>query len=506
MTRLDWLALSLVTCFAGVIRVVAVGYPRSTVLDEYWYARDGCYYWRASVDACGMRGLRPPDRDATTWLAQYGELTPEHPPLGKWLIGAPTAVLGYSPGAWRLASVLAGALTVALLYVLVRRSLDSVAAASGAAGLLAIDYPHFIHSRVAMLEVFVALFAVAAFCCCVFDREQVNARADGRTSHHWWRLGAGLAAGAATACKLTGAAVVAGVIVLTILWEVGAARRAEQRGSSYTRSWASIVLLLLAVPVATYALTFAGRIDGSLVAVPWADGSWIREWLERQWYMVRFHTEKPSTSSSPWALPMTVAPLAYVLERAGDRVREVLLFGNPFLWWGGFAAVVYALVSLIRRRRTTTSALVVVAFLSAYVGWLVPALARQNILVYYAVPVAPFLYFALAYGYVSIPRARLRRVAGAVTVALAAAAFAFYWPILTGRPLESKSWKLRACSAQTLWLERREDCGLEFVRTSVRFAPRPGFHHPSHRANARTATSLPEGSITVYPRSSRNRL
>ena len=107
MTRRDWGALALIASLAAIVRIIAVNSPSSTLLDEYWYARDGCYYWKSSVEECGMTGLIPPDRDVATWLARYGELTPEHPPLAKWLIGAPTAVLGtprvrgVSPPSWR---------------------------------------------------------------------------------------------------------------------------------------------------------------------------------------------------------------------------------------------------------------------------------------------------------------------------------------------------------------------------------------------------------------------
>ena len=54
---------------------------------------------------------------------------------------------------------------------------------------------------------------------------------------------------------------------------------------------------------------------------------------ECQSYILRFHMDKPSTGGSSWTLPMTEAPLAYLLDRSGERVREILLFGNPLLWW-----------------------------------------------------------------------------------------------------------------------------------------------------------------------------
>ena len=132
MTRRDWALLCVIVVFAAAARLVFLDSPPGLVLDEFWYARDGCFYWRASAAECGLTNLVAPDRDVSMTLAVYGELTPEHPPLGKWLIGAPMEVLDFGVRAWRLASVGAGVLSVALLFVLVKRAVASTAAAAGA--------------------------------------------------------------------------------------------------------------------------------------------------------------------------------------------------------------------------------------------------------------------------------------------------------------------------------------------------------------------------------------
>ena len=460
MTRRDSILLFLIAVLAAVVRIVAVNFPPRTVVDEFWYARDGCFYWRASAEECGMANLVAPDRDVATWLATYGELTPEHPPLAKWLIGTPMALLGYSPGAWRLASVGVGVVTVVLLYLLAKKAFASTMAAAGASGLLAVDYPHLVHSRLAMLEIFVALFGVAAFYFGLLDRAQIVRRAEGRPSHRRWRLATGLAGGGAAACKLSGVAIVAGVFALVVAWEITAQRRSQQGLRAAGKEALSIVLLLGVVPVAVYMTTYLGRLDGSLLLAPWVEGSWAREWVERQSYMLRFHADKPPASTPPWALPMTEKPLSYVLERSDARVREILLFGNPLLWWGGFAAVVYAAARWARGERTLPAALVVISFVASYAGWLSLTLTRRNVHLFYAVPVAPFLYLALAFVGVRVAASRAGRIGAAAVVTGAAVAFAFYLPILTGRPLELGEWRPRACSAHALWLARVEGCGL----------------------------------------------
>jgi len=501
ITRRDLTLLAVIVALAAVVRIVGVTFPPRTAVDEFWYARDGCFYWKASTDACGLENLKAPDRDVATWLATYGELTPEHPPLAKWMIGAPMALLCYCPGAWRLASVAAGVLTVLLLYLLAKLAFASTTAAAGASVLLAIDYPHVIHSRIATLEIFVALFAVAAFYFCLLDRAQISRRVEGLPSHRYWRLAAGIAGGAAAACKLSGIAVVVGVFALVAAWEFAAHRRSGLEVKAFVKEASSVILLLGVVPLATYVATYAGRLDGTLLSAPWAEGSWIRAWVERQAYMLSFHADKPSALTSPWTLPMTEQPLAYVLERTGAGVREILLFGNPLLWWGGFAAIAYAAVRWARGERRLPAAFLVIAFAASYAGWLSITLTGRPVHLFYAVPVAPFLYLALAFAFVAVASSRAGRMA-AVTVAVTAAmAFSFYLPIITGWPLEETQWRLRACSAQALWLDPVEGCTRVTPRLSradamSRLVPE-GSKAGLRSARARRRWQAPRGRVRV---------
>lgn len=454
LTRQNLLVLGVVLVIAAAVRLIGINYPPQTEVDEAWYARDGCFYWKGSAEGCGMGvGVQAPDRDIATWLATYGELTPEHPPLAKWLIGAPMAVTCYCPTAWRLASVAAGTATVALLFLLALQVLGSTLAAAVVAGLLAIDFPHLVHSRIGMLDIFIGFFAVAAFYCCVRDRDQILKRAQELPSHHYWRVAAGAAGGAAAACKLSGAAVVVGVLMLTVAWEFGAQRRFATPRSGLGKSALGIVLPLMILPVITYAATYVGRLDGALFAPPWAAGSWVRAFVDRQQYIFDFHSTRPAGLDPPWILPMTKGPVTYLLNRTDEGLREVLLFGDPLMWWGGFVAVLYATVRWIRGQRGPARSVVVVGFLAAYAGWLSVTLTGRPVHLFYAIPVAPFLYLAIGAVVAEMAPWKAGRAAIAAVVTIAAIAFVFYLPILIGLPLSDADWRLRACSAQALWLE-----------------------------------------------------
>ena len=121
---------------ASVVRFDALGRPGTYVADEGFYARDGCWYVHHSSRLCGIDG----------------EQTPEHPPLGKWLIGAGIRVFGFTPRGWRMASAIAGVATVAVLFALAAELLASTAAALLAAGLLAVEPLSVVQSRMATLD------------------------------------------------------------------------------------------------------------------------------------------------------------------------------------------------------------------------------------------------------------------------------------------------------------------------------------------------------------------
>jgi dolichyl-phosphate-mannose--protein O-mannosyl transferase len=449
---------------AFVVRAWALNAPSSELLDEFWYARDGCFYWRGSLEWCGMAGLVAPDRDVATWLTRYGELTPEHPPLAKWLIGAPMALLHYGAGPSRLSPLFAGVLTVFLLYLLARAAFGSTSIAAGASLGLAVDFPHFIHSRMAMLDVFTAFFVTAAFLFVVLDRQRANQHWAGV---RWWRVAAAVAAGCAAATKLSGAASIVAILTLLSIWH-WADRRAPISGRLHPTGSLPGAFLLLAIAIGTYVLSYAGRLDGTVFALPWADDSWLRVWWERQVEIMALQASKPSGMSRLWDLPMTTPPLVYFLRETPDGVREVLLFGNPIMWWGGFAAAGIACLDWVTRRRSLPCELVVTAFVTGMAGWLSLTLTGRTVHLYHAVAATPFLYLALAYLAARVWRRRFLRAASLGILLIGIAGFVYYLPIVNAHPLSREAWRARGCSALALWLSHIEGCGLDASTESKR--------------------------------------
>ena len=100
-----------------------------------------------------------------------------HPPLGKWLIAMGIRLFGFNEVGWRVAAAVAGIAVRPASWSGSVGGCSVPTCSAGAAGLLmALDGMHLVMSRVALLDIFLTLFVVAAFGCLVLDREQRRAR------------------------------------------------------------------------------------------------------------------------------------------------------------------------------------------------------------------------------------------------------------------------------------------------------------------------------------------
>jgi dolichyl-phosphate-mannose-protein mannosyltransferase len=450
-TRLDTVALAVVTLAAAALRFVSLGRPVELVFDEIFYARDACWYVAGTEAVCGITDLT----------------SRAHPPLGKWLIGSGIAAFGYDPFGWRVAVAVAGTLTVALVFLLAWRLLRGHAAgaaltvgAAAAAGLLAIDLLHLVHSRVAMLDALIVLFVVGAVVAIVLDRDRPTEAADPPlwwrlTLGRPWRLVAGICLGAATAIKWSGAYVAPAVIGLVVVWAVLDQRRV--RPDAGWRAWLSgavrrealpTVVLLLIVPVLVYVASYTGRMSGAVLALPWDPGSvWNGIW-QHQRAMLDFHTQLGGDhpyQSAPWSWPLIQRPVAYWFSDEGGTYREVLALGSPVAWWPALLALVAMVVTWARAGWGwwRPEPVILGAAASTYLPWLVLSGDRSQTFLWYLLPTLPFLYLAVA----ALAAWAWERVAGRVAVAVAGAlvlaAFAWWLPLATALPLDPDGWRAR---------------------------------------------------------------
>ena len=455
---LAWVATATITLIAAVIRLWGIGFPPEKQFDEVYYATEG-----------------------TEMLANGYENNPGymfivHPPLGKWLIAAGMWLFGDDAVGWRVPSAVAGTLCVLLVIRVTRRMTRSTLLGCAAGVLLAVDGLSIVHSRFALLDIFVALFVLAGFACLVVDRDAVRERLaaagpQARLGFRGWRLAGGVLLGLSCGVKWSGIWFLAGFAVLSVLWDFSARRAARDWfGRTAVQDVPGAVGSLAVAPVAAYLLTWTGWFLGeNSYARHWAEdgnaGYWswlpgpIRSLLHYHVQMWDFHTglsTPHSYQSSPWGWLVTGRPVLFYYPSspaptgcgASTCVRTVLDVGTPALWWAFLPAVLWAgWIALVRRDWRGWA--VLFAFGAGWGAWFLNP--GRTMFLFYMTPLVPFLVIGvtLILGAVlgSATASQNRRLAGLLAVcgyvALVVVNTAWLWPILSGQLITYEQWRDR---------------------------------------------------------------
>ncbi|MEJ7832587.1 MAG: phospholipid carrier-dependent glycosyltransferase [Nocardioides sp.] len=300
-----WASAIGVALFAFALRLYHLGSPRQFEFDETYYAKDGWSllnngYVRSHVETVGGEdGPKVNDAilDGTTtgiWTDQPSMTV--HPDVGKWLIALGEKAFGMDPFGWRISAAVVGALMVLVMCRLARRLTGSTMLGCVAGLLLSLDGLHFVLSRLALLDIFLAFFLLAGVACVVNDRywyrarmaSALDARGDAddgqvRRADDWgpvrplllrpWLLLGGVCFGLAVGTKWTAVVPLAAFGILVWLWSAGARRSFGVRWSLLRSAlvdglpaFGHLVLVALAVYVVSWSgwLTNAGEYEENL--------------------------------------------------------------------------------------------------------------------------------------------------------------------------------------------------------------------------------------------------
>lgn len=514
-----WTASIAVALLALFLRLWHLGQPHQFEFDETYYAKDAWSLLNFGYERDGTEEANKILLEGATTEGVFKD-SPEmivHPEVGKWLIALGVKAFGMDPFGWRVASAVVGALMVLVMCRFVRRLTGSTMLGVVGGLLLMLDGLHFVLSRLALLDIFVAFFVLLGVHCIVADRDWHRARmarlvpdriTDARS---WgpvrgllfrpWLLAGGVAFGLAVGSKWTALYPLAAFGLLCWLWSAGARRSFGVQWSLLRSAFADgipafahLVLVAFVVYVATWTgwMINAHQYEENLSATQYThygdDPDWptrteadasglgeVTQSLRSLWYyhqdVYTFHTHFLNDSThtyaskpSGWLLlnrPVGVAADTGIKPGAqgcnapegSDCLRQVLLLGNPTIWWGGCVALLFALV-MWGGARDWRFGVAVVGVASTWLPWLM--YDDRPIFLFYAVVTLPFLVLAivLAMGrLIGASRApSSRRTAGVVVsgafFVLALVNFAWFWPIWTNELLTHSEWTDR------IWFSR----------------------------------------------------
>jgi len=475
--HLRWVLPLLVVLFAGVLRFIWLPHPERVYFDETYYAKDAAQLLVYGVEAEVRVPSDPAQGVDPTFVV--------HPPVGKWLIAGGIAAFGDNSLGWRVASAGTGTLLVAVTYFLGLRLFRRRGIAALAALLIAIDGLALTMSRIAMLDIFLALFVAVGVWCLLIDRDQRwtwtrdwqadrDASTTGAFRRRLPRLPrpylwmAGIAFGLALASKWSALLAIAGAGLWLLASEL--AWRRAVTGRWWRQSWrliavgiGSLVLVPLAIYLGSYVSWFAnyehtrpGVADCAKAPCSFTAGGMARGWWSEQQDIFRFHRdlEVTHTYRAPAILwPIMRRPVVYYYEscrtdRAQSqepcsvpqgRVEEILGLGNPVIWWA--ALPVYLLLAYAAvRRRDRIAATLLVFLLAQYLPWLGPS---RPLFLFYALPLVPFMVLGLAWAAAQALRRRWLRWAPLLATGAAVGAFLWWSPIYYGVQISEQAWRLR---------------------------------------------------------------
>ena len=413
----------LIALASFVLRIINLGLPKGFVFDEVYYVDGARDFLKHGVEIDGAN--------------------PEfivHPPVGKWLIASGIKLFGDNEYGWRFASAVFGTLLILLFARLVHVLFYSPLLTGLGAALMALDGLLLVHSRTALLDLFLTFFTL------------LGVLLWHRNRHIW----AGIAFGLAIGCKWSAIYFVA-VIGLIAVYQILVAHDIRKALKPFAAKFLQYGLL----PVVVYTLTWSGWfISDRGWSRQWSSNP-ILSWLHYHSEMLNFHTgltEKHPYEANPWSWLVMGRPTSFFYESpkgcgAKDCAQEVLALGTPILWWVGTISIAvivgYWIKSLIHHRVDSAANIVVLGVVAGYLPWF--AMQQRTVFSFYAIIIQPFLIIAIVYCAKLLLDSGLKPAVSQSIVggifALIVLCFIFFIPLFTGQVITYEDWQLR------MWFE-----------------------------------------------------
>lgn len=492
-----WVLPILPVLLGAVLRFWHLGRPQDIAFDETYYVKDGWalilsgyeQQWPEGADDGFSHGNVPNPTGEASFVV--------HPPVGKWLIGLGMVLFG--PGealGWRFFSAVTGTAMIALVVIAALLMFRSPVVAAIAGTVLAVDGLHITHSRLALLDIFLAFFVLLAFVLLLIDRADGRRRLIKRLTERsrnasrdpylfgpwlgirWWRIAAGVSCGLAAGVKWNALYYIAALGIMTVLWDIGARRTAGIKlwlPAGVFKDGVFAFMSMIPVALLTYLATWTGWLTTSggyhrqwAAANPGVGPQWLPESLRSLWEYHKaaysFHVgldAEHTYMAGPVQWPVLGRPTSYFYEsleqgQSGCATatcsQAILNLGNPAIWWPALPVMALMVILVVAWRRWRMDWRLLSLLAMVAVGWL-PwfAYPERTQFFFYTLPYLPFMVLLLAAGVsMLLPTSDTGRVQRIVRwcivgawMLLILAVAAYFWPIWTAEVIPYEHWRHR---------------------------------------------------------------
>lgn len=397
-----------------ILRLWNLASPKGKIFDEVYYATNAQSLLQNGVEI-----------DSKTGLAQFIV----HPPTGKWLIAIGIKLFGYNEFGWRFAAALIGSLSIVLMYFTAKKLFNNQLLSVFAAALISMDGLHLVHSRIALLDIFLLFFIQIAVLALLHQKYWLSA----------------IALGLATSVKWSGLYVLIVFALLVLIM--------DYRKHRYLGSEKPIRQVIDNFPIRFLQFGIAPALIYLSSWIGWflTNNGWSRNWsanpLRSLWHyhseILNFHaklSEPHPYDANPWSWLIQGRPTSFFYETpkncGGTRCsQEILALGTPILWWLATIALFVTIGFWVSKREWQAEILLVVIGAS-YLPWF--AIQDRTMFSFYAIAFEPFILLTLVYVLSKVIKHQ-RRIAISIG-AMVLINFLYFLPIFLGLPITYNSW------------------------------------------------------------------
>ena len=414
----DWVYALGFAAFGLILRLWNLDSPKGKVFDEIYYA--------TNAESLLQNGI---EIDSKSGLAQFIV----HPPTGKWLIASGIKLFGYNEFGWRFAAAIVGSISIILMYFTAKKLFNNKLLSVFATALISLDGLHLVHSRIALLDIFLLFFIQIAVLAFLHSKYWISA----------------LSLGLACSVKWSGLYVLIALAFYVLVLDI---RRNRYLGSQFPireMIRKSLFFRFLQFGIFPVSIYVASWFSWFVTNTGW-DRNYSYNPLFSLWHyhseILNFHTkltEEHPYSANPWSWLIQGRPTSFFYETpkscgGASCSQEILALGTPILWWAATLALLVTIGYWVSKRDWQAEILLVVIGAS-YLPWF--AIQERTMFSFYAVAFEPFLLLTLVYLLSKIVRYQ-RRIA-IIFTAIVLVNFLYFLPIFLGLPITYNSWSDR---------------------------------------------------------------